>query len=220
MQWRRGFMRRLFLIALLLGAWSIQANAGYSHYYTWNKPPDEAALRACISEMRLVIEAQKGILGGPEGEGQPILEAAHLIFNGIGDLAHEPFDFPGTIKRDPPFENVPDGFNGCKTLGKPYDAVVTACLLVARDHFTPDVLGIGSDGSFREGDWNDGIALYHSVLHREPKDPIAGDTISPEIQRQADDITLKVRVLNLVVAGLFVAVIVFVAKRVRWRAVN
>jgi hypothetical protein len=82
--------------------------------------------------------------------------------NGIGDGANEPFVFPGEL-----------GFNFCKTEGKPYDAVVTACLLVAHDHFPTSVLSIDSDGSYSEGDWEEGIKLYSSVLGRIPRNPIS-----------------------------------------------
>ena len=74
---------------------------------------------------------------------------------------HEPFVFPGRA-----------GFNFCKTNGKLYDAAVTACLLVARDHFSPDELKIDSDGQWEDGDWNAGAKLYQQVLGRAAANPI------------------------------------------------
>jgi hypothetical protein len=65
------------------------------------------------------------------------------------------------------------GFNFCKTAAKPYDSVVTACLLVARDHFSSSVLSIDSDGSWAAGDWQQGIDRYSKVLGRRPHNPMS-----------------------------------------------
>jgi hypothetical protein len=65
------------------------------------------------------------------------------------------------------------GFNFCKTAGKPYDEVVTACLLVARDHFPEDILSIDSDGSWSDGDWQEGTKLYTTVLGRPARNPMS-----------------------------------------------
>jgi hypothetical protein len=157
--------------ALLLFALScLHAWAGYTHYFTWQQAPGEDALKQCVAEMSLVIEAHKSILVGPDEPGatpgSPKLEATRVDINGIGDDAHEPFVFPGGT-----------GFNFCKTEWKPYDEVVTACLIVARDHFPPSVLAIGSDGSW--ADWAAGARLYSSVLHRGAKNPMGGDVLDP-----------------------------------------
>lgn len=57
-----------------------------------------------------------------------------VIFNGVGDDAHETFVF-----------SKKSGFNFCKTKRKPYDAVVCACLLAAKNIFV-DKIDIRSDG--------------------------------------------------------------------------
>jgi hypothetical protein len=139
----------------------MKAHAGYTHYFTWHQKPDDAALKACVGEMRRIIETRTNILAGPDGLGTMVIDPSHVDLNGIGDDAHEPFVFPGEL-----------GFNFCKTEGKPYDAVVTACLLVARDHFSSSILAIDSDGSWSEGDWQEGIKLYSSVLGRTPQNPM------------------------------------------------
>lgn len=55
-------------------------------------------------------------------------------FNGVGDDAHETFVF-----------SKKSGFNFCKTQRKPYDAVVCACLLTAKNIFGSNI-NISSDG--------------------------------------------------------------------------
>jgi hypothetical protein len=140
------------------------ARAGYSHYFTWHKKPDQARLKECVEQMRKVVNAARWTLAGADGEGDPIAEPSRVELNGRGEEAHEPFCFPGGM-----------AYNFCKTQGKPYDAVVTACLLVARDHFPADVLEISSDGSWSEGDWDAGKALYKQVFGKSAGNPMGPD---------------------------------------------
>ena len=167
------------VLTICLGA--AEARAGYDHYFTWLQKPDPNALVKCIADMRRVIDARRNLLAGADGEGPPVLESLKLEFNGIGDEAHEPFVFPGTIIHDPPIPGVPSGFNSCKTQWKPYDEVVTACLLVARDYFPPSVLEIKSDGSWQggtDGDWSAGANLYQAVFGRRANNPLDGGGFS------------------------------------------
>ena len=153
---------QVILCALFACLLCSSALAGYDQYFTWHTNPNSAALKDCISEMRLIIQARTNILAGPLGSNNVVIDAYHVELNGIGANANESFIFPGDF-----------GFNSCKTEVKPYDAVVTACLLVAHDHFPSSELSIDSDGSWSEGDWDEGKKLYTSVLGRRPKDPIA-----------------------------------------------
>lgn len=157
-------MRALNLVFAILALSSIRARAGYTHYYTWKQTPDPAAIKACVAEMNRVIEARKSILISPDlpdsTPGSLKLSATNVDFNGTGENAHEPFVFPDR-----------NSFNFCKTAWKPYDEVVTACLIVARDHFPASVLEISSDGSW--ADWSRGAALYSSVFGRPARDPMA-----------------------------------------------
>ena len=153
---------QVHLSLVIMCLFCTSAFAGYTQYYTWHQKPGDTELKTCISEMRRVIEARTNILAGPDGTGTVIIDPSHLALNGIGEESHETFIFPGEL-----------GFNFCKTAAKPYDEVVTACLLVARDHFPSSVLSIDSDGSWSEGDWQDGIKLYTSVLGRTPQNPMS-----------------------------------------------
>jgi len=190
-------------LAILISAFCIQANAGYTHYFTWLQKPDEVSLSQCIGEMHLIVAARRTILAGEDGEGAPLVEAQQLVFNGIGDDGHEPFIFPGVLERTPPDPKIPAGFNGCKTAGKPYDEVVTACLLVARDHFPSSVLRLRSDGSWQGGDWRAGAALYSSVLHRPANYPLDGpdEPGSAAAQGVISPITLFAVVLSVFVVA-------------------
>jgi hypothetical protein len=142
-------------VAVAPNAW-----AGYSHYFTWRKAPDEVRLKACIQDLSRVTAAANESLAGPDGVGSPVVELLKIAFNGRAAEAHEPFLFPGH-----------PGFNFCKTFAKPYDAAVTACLLVARDHFPPDTLEIRSDGDWQ--DWTEGARLYQHVFGRPALSPLS-----------------------------------------------
>jgi hypothetical protein len=153
------------LVSLFLFASTSQA--GYTHYFTWHKQPDEDKLKECLARMGQVVKAATKIVAGPDGEGDPSIGPLQLEFNGKGEEdAHEPFVFPGQV-----------GSNFCKTNYKPYDAVVTACLLVVRDHFSGDVLEIASDGDWNEGAWADGQALYRQVFGKPAGNPMGRNVL-------------------------------------------
>jgi hypothetical protein len=154
-----GFCSLLILLAFLSIAQA--AHAGYTHYWTWHQPPHQETLKKCISEMRQVVNAGGKLLAGPDGTGSPMIQDASLVFNGVGQQAHEPFIFPGKI-----------GFNFCKTQYKSYDKFVVACLLVAADYFPSPILEIKSDGQWSAGDWQEGASLYSTIFGRSPHNPM------------------------------------------------
>jgi hypothetical protein len=165
----RATLRSVPFILGLLSISCCQAFAGYTHYFTWHEKPDDADLKKCVAEMNLLIEVRKDMLVCPDelgvNPGLPKFGTTNVDFNGVGTNANEPFVFPGKYS-----------FNFCKTEVKPYDEVVTACLIVARDHFPPSVLSISSDG-FWDDDWTKGATLYSSVFHRSAKNPIGSSYI-------------------------------------------
>jgi hypothetical protein len=203
------------LAALVLTAWPARAFAGYTHYWTWLVKPDPARLKVCLDDMEKLLRARPDIVAdgnevtGPDAKFRTILpatpkddeekkafdeylarareaglpdviEGEHVVFNGIGDNGHETFIFPNDL-----------GWNFCKTAYKPYDEVVTAALLVARTHFSPQELEIASDGEW--GDWTAGRRLYEKTFGKEPPNPL----LSPEEAARPPD---KRR--NLIISGV------------------
>ena len=158
---RRPFIKTLpaFLLLAACLAAPTSAWAGYTHYWTWKETPNKDSLKQCIEEMKQLVESRHTLLADPDGEGKPILKSDQIEFNGVGEEAHEPFIFPGE-----------EGFNFCKTAWKPYDAVVVACLFVARDHFSPGQLKIASDGKGELDAFQAGRQLYVETFSRQPKD--------------------------------------------------
>lgn len=168
------------LVIVVLWCVSAPAYAGYAHYWKWAKPPDPAELRVCLKEMSQILAQQKANLAGPDGKGECQLTEIALVINGIGSFAHEPFEFPGSLAS----------LNSCKTNWKPYDAAVTACLLIARDHFSEECLVIFSDGGW-PADWNAGAQAYKQALQREAKNPLSdpGKVFAkPPGKQDADDV--------------------------------
>ncbi len=166
--------RSLLLLLALLAPHA--AHAGYTHYWKWLEPPPKDALEKCIAEMAKVVASERGNLAGSNGKGQPTIEKYVIEFNGVGEMAHEPFSFPEKI-----------GFNFCKTQWKPYDRVVTACLLIARDYFSQDVLQISSDGEWAA--WDSGARLYAEITGRAAKPPFSDARVmfnDPRLKPQVD----------------------------------
>jgi len=167
-----------FLLALPI--WLVPAIAwgGYTQYFVWKIDPPVDRINQCASEMRQLIQARRDIVEVIPPD--PAFKGFDLVqFNGIGDHQGEDFVFPhntlsfnflSLLSKQPIPENL-IGFNFCKTNGEPYDEVVTACLLVARDHFSPQELTILSDGEW--DDWKDGRALYERVLNRTAQNPLS-----------------------------------------------
>lgn len=117
---------------------------GYTHYWTpkavdqktWNKFLDVAIAmwKDCSVD-----------IAGSHGTDFPTFSFKEICFNGVGDDSHEPF----LISKEG------EEWDFCKTARKPYDVLVTACLLAAKD-----ILGyeISSDGNHE--DWEPGRNLY------------------------------------------------------------
>ena len=145
-------------VSALIALAAFPALADRSHMWVWKKPPPTAALDKAVEEMNRLLEAS-----GAAGEIPAPVRTATLawIATGFSPLTKEdgqPFLFPGL-----------EFANRCRTKLPAYDALVTASLLVARDHFGPDVMGLSSSASWAE--WADGAALYTKTLGRPAMDP-------------------------------------------------
>lgn len=131
---------------------------GYTHYWIYNDPQPEGIQKA-LTNIRAIILDQMAILAGPDGEGKPEMDENGICFNGIGDDGCEAF----YVDREP--EN---GFNFCKTYERPYDVVVTACLIVLQ-HFLKKGVEVSSDGEKHE--WQAGLELAQRVTGHTFKVP-------------------------------------------------
>jgi hypothetical protein len=162
------------------------ASAGYTHYWTWHSTPEPVALGHCLDDMVRIADTRRDRLADDHNrtgaaavflgtsrfgrDGGPL---PSLYLNGVADDAYEPFLFPLASDDDPSFTFV-------KTAHQPYDEVVVACLIVARDHFAADVLDVRSDGRW-DDEWQPGRALYEKVFGRPAHSPLRVITHDPDL---------------------------------------
>jgi hypothetical protein len=131
---------------------------GYTHYFTKTGTDREDSRRfeMFARGARTIIEYATTYDNIKIGD----LEISDEIvtFNGVGEDSHETFYWALDAS----------GFNFCKTAYKPYDAVVTACLIHLKDVYG-DLVDIGSDGSWHE--WRDGARLYRNATGLDANSP-------------------------------------------------
>lgn len=130
---------------------------GYTHYWTQTRAFKAAEWREVSTDIGRILayaqtEASILLADGMGDVGtQPTFRLNSIAFNGSGDDdAHETF----TINRKRVKERKGDILGGafCKTAGKPYDAVVTACLCyLSSVTGTHDVSSDGNGKDFLAG---------------------------------------------------------------------
>lgn len=136
---------------------------GYTHYWTFKQPKRgdaakteklyQRAIKDCAKIIKTYYDANGGLSGYTAHT--PIGTYGGILVNGKGDDAHEDFALREHFKQN--F----DAFNFCKTARKPYDVVVTACLIVLK-HRLGDRIQVDSDGY--QHNWVDGLELAKRVL--------------------------------------------------------
>jgi len=144
---------------------------GYTHYFTKTGTSRDDALRfeMFARGARTIIEYATTYdniqIADTMGEnlGKWEITDEVVAFNGYGADAHESFYWSTNS----------DGFDFCKTAYKPYDAVVTACLIHLKDVYG-ELVSIGSDGNWHE--WRDGATLYRNATGLTAENPMDKET--------------------------------------------
>ena len=131
---------------------------GYSHYWTIRKEVPAKEWKAAIAACNKVIKNQKGMLADGFSEHAAKTSPTEIWINGVKPLDHETFYVLNKVDR-----------NFCKTNGKPYDVVVTACLAILWNAL-PGYIEVSSDGG--PGDWRMGVELASSVLKTKLANPL------------------------------------------------
>lgn len=126
---------------------------------------------------QILTHAQKQGFQLADGFGYMLGEweasADTVRFNGYGEDAHETFSWDRVCPAPQAWiaEGVYHDF--CKTARKPYDTVVTAVLLAAREAYG-DAVRIVSDGE--DFEWEDGVRLFQDATGLRAK--LQFDTVS------------------------------------------
>jgi len=127
---------------------------GYTHYWrTKEAEYDNQDFKALSNDaIKIVHEAIEA--------GIDIVETYDTDFisiNGVKENGHEDFVF----------NRIPEGFEFCKTAGKPYDMAVVAILIRAKK-ILGDKITLKSDGNW--DDWEGGRLLYETVFNEIPNE--------------------------------------------------
>lgn len=144
---------------------------GYTHYFTQVVANDDDDRRYTdfANEAREIINyaTSRGVRiadGMGDTLGAWVVDENRVQFNGYDKGAHETF----TFEREADLN-----FNFCKTAQKPYDVVVTACLIALKNAYGESV-SISSDGEWSE--WKLGAYLYQMAVQRTAHSPLRQTT--------------------------------------------
>lgn len=121
---------------------------GYTHYFSGLCCTEKLA-----NFTKKAVELSDVSIRGGLGEGEPVITAEKIWFN--GDMSkNEDYETFWIMDHVPEDEEI----NFCKVSDMPYDEVVTAVLLAAIKLNTPGSENIRSDGKIV--DWSEGIKLF------------------------------------------------------------
>lgn len=124
---------------------------GYTNYWTMSKEKQSAKTRKKMKAFtKAAIELSEAKICGGGGRGKPEVLLKHIWLNGCEEYGEDHETFPFDMTR-------PGSSEFCKTARKPYDEVVKACLIYAKE------LGIIQswrfDGDNEEEEYKVGAAL-------------------------------------------------------------
>jgi hypothetical protein len=128
---------------------------GYTHYWRTNeKQLDVIKFKQLVISARKLIKEQKECkLCGYDGTKKPTITSNGIGFNGCQANGEDYETFLLT--------NKPEPFAFCKTALKPYDIIVTACLILYKLTFQNKVI-VSSDGNLSE--WTPAVNLINNIL--------------------------------------------------------
>ena len=135
---------------------------GYTHYWTFKKAPKGKVSQSEAAYQKAIADCHRIILGYSMNNGGLSGYSAHtklgqyggINVNGSKEDGHETF-----VLRERLSQN--EACNFCKTARKPYDKVVTACLIVL-SYRLGGLIDVSSVGD--AADWQDGLKLAQKVL--------------------------------------------------------
>lgn len=134
---------------------------GYTHYYTLTSKPVDAEKRYKSFAAGAAVIINQAVDNGIQianwsGEDLYAWQANYdaVRFNGYSKYACETFTWRSDVEENQ--------FNFTKTWRQPYDAAVTACLILLKKIYGEHV-EVSSDGTWDE--WEPGRELYYQALN-------------------------------------------------------
>ncbi len=156
---------------------------GYTHYWSYLPESEQwqAAFPRLLGDTRTILDhlAAHGIpTAGAHGDGEPLLTAGEIVFNGAAPDDYESFILgttqdPNTRHRT--WRGEPFTWDFCKTAYRPYDLAVTSVLLRARQ-LAPWHFSIGSDG-YWHSDWKAARELIAALFEPFTESDALTDTV-------------------------------------------
>lgn len=156
---------------------------GYTHYFK-RKIDGSNDLNAYATfregAEKIILEAQATGITIADGFGDKAgyweNTENRVAFNGLDDDSHEAFAWEAICPMQPDYaKSKPMHFDFCKTAQKPYDAAVTACLILLKQVYG-DAVEVSSDGYWSE--WQAGRDLYATVFGVEAPAPFEDESVS------------------------------------------
>jgi hypothetical protein len=138
---------------------------GYTHYWNITRAVTPDEMTALAADARKIIAISGVSIRGWDGNLDAMLGPDAISFNGDASLDESGETF--AIDENPRSD-------WCKTGRRPYDTVVVACLLAAKDRLE-QYIQLSSDGT--NADWKAGRALAVRALGRPV--PYASDVLRP-----------------------------------------
>jgi len=131
---------------------------GWTHHWQRRTELPQGAFAAAVDDCKLTLPRAGISLAGFEGNGQPILQADAIVFNGVGGACCEPFEIQQT-QFDRRGREVVCSF--CKTEHLPYDLCVQVALVILKHHLGESIK-VGSDG--KDDDWAEARRICQETL--------------------------------------------------------
>ena len=131
---------------------------GHTHY--WQRPPQlpAPAFGRAVVDCRRVLPETNIPLAGANGTKKPFFRSDAIVFNGVGENAHETF---AVRLEEADHGDGRPAFSFCKTEHKPYDLAVQVVLIVFQHHLGKQ-FGVSSDGD--DAEWETARRLCQQVL--------------------------------------------------------
>lgn len=109
-----------------------------------------------------VFKKENIALADGPGDGEPVVAADEIVFNGRDEESYEWFDIKQVYSERDLHPDDPMKFAFCKTGRRPYNLAVMCCLIIFKHHFRDDIRVQSDDQTIEE--WAPAIDLVREHL--------------------------------------------------------
>jgi hypothetical protein len=131
---------------------------GWSHYWQRETELSVHTFAHAAEDCEKAMECIGVKLGGFDGNGKPIFDGEHVVFNGAGRTGCEPFEI-ARVEFDRRGRRAV--LSSCKTERAAYDICVQTALIVFKHHLG-HAIAVKSDG--KDDDWEEARNICQESL--------------------------------------------------------